>query len=280
MKPKYTLHIFSLLLLSSVVSAAGESRYFPTERLYPTYLADPYGVGFNLQLRTYDKAAIQETGASRLDLMVGTPLLLYERKDSDNPKRGWQMIFLGALRGQFDNENSTDNVAWEGITGLQVVFRYHQDVAWHFGTKHYSSHVGDEYMERTGRMRIDYTREELRTGVAWNFKEHYTWYSDLAYAFSLNTKALQDHGRVQMGLQYVKPGQFMDGIVGWYSALDISAYEEDAWDENIAFQIGYDLPLNDRRWRLGMEYYDGRSQYGEFFQNRDRYVSVGIWMDL
>jgi hypothetical protein len=278
-----TIHIFYILplfLLSAVVSAGSESRWFPTEHLYPTYLADPYALGSHIQLRSYDEPNIPQTGSLRWDLMAGAPLILYEKKKTNNPQHGWQLIFLGGLRGQFDHENSQDNVAWEGIFGLQAVLRYHNDFAWHFGTKHYSSHVGDEYIERTGRRRIGYTREELRAGLAWCFNEYSTFYSDIAYAFSLRDKSLQDHGRVQMGLQYENPGVFMEGKVGWYSALDISAYEEDEWDRNITFQTGFDLPVHDRRWRFGFEYYDGRSQYGEFFQNKDKYASIGVWMDF
>jgi hypothetical protein len=241
MKTIHTFYILPLFLLSAVVSAGDESRWFPTEHLYPTYLADPYALGSHIQLRSYDESTIPETGSLRWDLMAGAPLILYEKKNTDNPRYGWQLIFLGGLRGQFDHENSQDNVAWEGIFGLQAVFRYHNDFAWHFGTKHYSSHVGDEYIERTGRTRIGYTREELRAGLAWRFNEYSTLYSD---------------------------------------ALDISAYEEDDWDRNITFQTGFDLPVQERRWRFGLEYYDGRSQYGEFFQNKDRYASIGVWMDF
>ena len=280
MKTIHTFYILPLFLLSAVASAGGESRWFPTEYLYLTYLADPYELGFHMQLRSYDEANIPETGSSRWDFMAGAPLILYEKKNTDNPRHGWQLIFLGSLRGQFENQNNQDNVAWEGIFGSQAVFRYRDDFAWHFGTKHYSSHVGDEYIERTGRTRIDYTREELRAGLAWRVSEHYTFYSDIAYAFSLRNKVLQDHGRVQMGLQYEKPGVFVDGKVGWYSALDISAYEEDDWDKNFTFQTGFNLPAQDNRWRIGLEYYDGRSQYGEFFQIKDKYASIGIWMDL
>jgi len=94
-----------LFLLSAVVSAGGESRWFPSEYIYPTYLADPYEIGFHLHLRSYDELNIPETGSSRLDLMVGAPLILYEKKNTDIPRHGWQLILLGALRGQFDNEN-------------------------------------------------------------------------------------------------------------------------------------------------------------------------------
>lgn len=275
-----TFFILPLFLLSAIVSAEDGSRWFPTEHLYPTYLADPYELGFHMQLRSYDKLSIPDTSSSRWDLLASVPMLLYEKKNTDSLRYGWQLLFLGGLRGQFDLGNSQDNVAWEGILGLKAVFRYHNDFAWHFGTRHYSSHVGDEYIERTGRTRIGYTREEWRAGFAWNLNEQTIFYSDIAYAYSLRNKVLQDHGRVQMGLQYEKPGVFMDGKVGWYSALDISTYEENEWGRNISFQIGFDLPTLDRRWRFGLEYYDGRSQYGEFFQNKDEYVSIGMWIDL
>ena len=280
MKFIYKFSVLPLFLFSAVVCAGSKSRLFPTEHLYPTYLADPYELNFHMQLRSYDESTIPDTGSSRTDLMAGAPLILFEQSNTDNPHHGWQLVFLSGLRGQFDNGNNQDSVAWEGIFGLQAVFRDHDDFAWHLGTKHYSSHVGDEYAERTGRTRTQYTREEWRAGIAWTFNEHYTFYSDIAYAFSLRNKDLQDHGRAQIGLQYEKPSVFLDGKAGWYSALDISAYEEDDWDKNITFQVGFAMPTRDRRWRFGLEYYDGRSQYGEFFQNKDKYASIGIWMDL
>ena len=279
-RTRYTFAIFPLMLLSAVVSAGDELPWFPIELLYPTYLADPYALGFHLQLRSYDESTIPETGSLRWDGMVAAPLIIYEKKEPDNTDHGWQFIFMGGLRGQFDTENSHDNIAWEGLLGLQGVFRYHDNFAWHFGTKHYSSHIGDEYIERTGRTRIGYTRNELRAGFAWDFSERYMFYSDIADAVALPDNTFQDNLRAQAGLQYEKPGVFLDGKAGWYSALDISAYEEDDWDTNITFQIGFDLRSHDRRWRLELEYYDGRSQYGEFFQYRDKYTSIGVMMDL
>ncbi len=280
MKTIRTFYILPLFLISALVNAGGESRWFPTEHLYPIYLADPYELDFHMQLRSYDKLTIPETGALRFDLKASAPMLIYEKRDSDNPRHGWQFVFLGGLRGLFDYDNSQDNVAWEGLLGLQAVFRYHKNFAWHFGTKHYSSHVGDEYIESTGRNRIEYTREEWRAGLAWQLNEQTIFYSDIAHAFSMRNKVVQDYDRAQVGLQYEKPGVFMDGKVGWFSALDISAYEEDDWDRNTTFQIGFDFRRSDRRWRFGFEYYDGRSQYGEFFQDRDQYVSLGFWIDL
>ena len=35
-----------------------------------------------------------------------------------------------------------------------------------------------------------------------------------------------------------------------------------------------------RDYRLAVEYYNGRSQIGEFFQDDETYVAFGIWIDI
>ena len=275
-----TPKLFLMLLLLPTLLMAEESRWFPSEHLYPTYLADPYALGFHIQVRSYQDATIPQTGSSRWDLKTGAPLLLYEERDASNAQHGWQMIFLGGLRGQFDMNNSQNNIAWEGMFGLRAVFRYHDNFTWHFGVKHFSSHVGDEYIESTGHTRVGYTRDEFRAGFAWLVRDHLTFYSDVGYAYSLSDEDLQDDGQVQFGLQFEKPGLLLDGKAGWYWALDISSYEEDDSDNNITLQTGVDMRTHDRRWRFGLEYYDGRSQYGEFFQDRDKYTGIGVWIDI
>ena len=72
------------------------------------------------------------------------------------------------------------------------------------------------------------------------------------------------------------------GRVGWYAAMDLSAFEENDWDRDVTLQAG--LVLRERglarTYRLGAEYYEGRPWMGEFFQDRERYLAFGIWFDL
>ena len=67
-----------------------------------------------------------------------------------------------------------------------------------------------------------------------------------------------------------------------YAAADVSFFEEDNWDENITIQSGLYLPVGDlaRTYRVGLEYYDGRSQIAEFFRSHETYVAFGFWFDL
>jgi opacity protein-like surface antigen len=268
-----------LLMFAVFARAEYAKHWFPGEHLYPFYLADPYQLNFYMQPRHYTETGIPDSGKSRWDLMVGAPLIIYEQH-AETPGHGWQLVFLGGLRGQFDNNYNQDNIAWEGLYGLQAVFRYRDDLAFRIGGKHYSSHLGDEYIERTGAIRIHYTREEIRAGVAWTFNDYSTLYSDIGYGYDIRNESILDPWRVQIGLQYQRPGVFLDGNAGWYTALDISSYEENDWDKNYSFQLGFDMPTEYRRWRLGLAYYNGRSQYGEFFQYREKYYTIGLWVDL
>ena len=68
-------------------------------------------------------------------------------------------------------------------------------VAW----QHLSSHVGDEYAERTGRRRIAYTRNELAGGISERLGERWRAYGEIGWGYSLKNNDLQEPGRVQGG---------------------------------------------------------------------------------
>ena len=68
-------------------------------------------------------------------------------------------------------------------------------VAW----QHLSSHVGDEYAERTGRRRIAYTRNELAGGISERIGERWRAYGEIGWGYSKKNDNLQEPGRLQGG---------------------------------------------------------------------------------
>jgi outer membrane protein assembly factor BamA len=264
-------------MLTLNTPAAAQPKLFPPEAIYPTYLADPLRPTFNAQIQSYTHSTIANTGTNRFDLKLGANLLSYETGVLNQP---WQLVLLGGFHGQFDNEYSQDNIGWDGIYGFHIATRQNQHLAWRVGIKHTSAHIGDELIERIGRSRIGYTREELRAGVAWSPHVSTTLYSETGYAYDLRNEALQQPWRVQLGAQYQSPGKYWRDQISWYSAVDLSAYEENNWDINTTIQIGFGARSGSHEWHLGLEFYDGRSQLGEFFQDNERYMSLGLWFDL
>ncbi len=254
----------------------------PTGDLYPKYLADPRRSTFSIETMYFSETEIDAAGRPRVGLRMGTRFgLLRFHKDGD-PEHGFQLDLGAGFIGQFDIAKSLDNIGWDGVYSLEIAWAPLDRFAIKAGSFHDSSHVGDEYAERTGRRRINYTREEALLGLSWAFTKKCRAYTEGAYAYTLNNEELMEPLRVQYGLEYMSSDSFWKGRLGWYAAADVSSYEENDRDTNTTIQAGLLYPLGNlpRTWRLGIEYYDGRSHIGEFFQEREKYISIGFLVDL
>ena len=270
-----------LLVFSCPLNAAQTNtfKFFPTTHLYPHYIANPIRSCFSFQTLNFSSSEIPQSSNERFDLNIGGALGIARLQPTLHPDLGWELSLEAGFRGQFDREYSEDNVGWDGHYALFLDYRPSKQLAYRLGLHHTSSHIGDEYAERTGHQRINYTRQEVRLGSTWSFTHHWQTYIEVASAYDLRNQVLQRAGRAEWGLQYDHTTYFSSHL-GGYAALDISAYEENDWQRNSTLQIGISWPSQERRWRLGIEYYAGRSQLGEFFQYQERYLGLGLWLDL
>jgi hypothetical protein len=257
-------------------------QFSPTTDLYPRIIADPRRSAFVLTKLIVTRPSLAGAGDSRLGLRLGGRYGFFRLHRTENPERGFQLDIEGGFIGQFDSDQENDNIGWDGIYGIQLAWAHSQNIAVRVGMFHDSSHVGDEYFESTGRSRINYTREELLAGVSWIFVKNWRFYAEGAYAFDLRNPALMKPWRMQYGFEYVSPPSMLGNRIGWYAALNISAFEENLWQQYPTLQIGLHFPATNlgRIYRCGIEYHDGRSQIGEFFQDEERYFSLGFWFDL
>ena len=255
---------------------------FPSVDLYPKYLADPRRPSLSLTRMHFSNTEIYEAGRTRWGLRIGARVALLRFDGNGDPDDDLQLDIEAGFIGHFDSDHHTDNIGWDGIHGLHLSWMPLKGIALRFGTLHDSSHVGDEYAERTGRERIRYTRAEWLLGVSWSFFEKWRTYAETGYAYDVRNKDLMEPFRLQYGLEYMSPDSLWKGRLGWYAAADISSYEENDWDMNMTIQAGLILPVKDRsrNYRFGIEYYKGRSLFGEFFLDDEKYLSVGVYFDL
>ena len=254
----------------------------PGRALYPIYIADPRRPTFSFSRMYFSKIEIDETGDDRLAVRLGGRIGLLRLHKAGDPDHGLELDIEAGFIGQFDLDHAYDNIGWSGVWGFHLAWALPGGFAIRTGLMHDSSHVGDEYAERTGRQRIEYTREEIPLGLSWAFTERWRIYLEGAYANVLRNEEIMEPWRVQYGLEYVSPKSFWKGRFGWYAAVDVSHFEENDWDQNLSFQLGLLLRAKGivRDYRIGVEYYDGRSQIGEFFQDDETYVAFGIWIDI
>ena len=252
--------------------------FFPQTRLYPSYIANPLRYTFGVQNMRFSKTDIVDTSERRYDLKVGANLGVY-RNQPETLKRGWQVSVGGGFHGQFDPASYEDNVGWDGIISVSLELRHSEALAHRFGIHHISSHVGDELIERTGIVRKNYTRQEIRYGLMWFMLPHWQSYFELGQAYDLRNKHIQKLWRSELGVQYENEKYWRTDF-GWYMAADFSGYEENNWAINTSLHLGILSKVADRSYRIGFELYEGRSTLGEFFLNKEKSISFGIWVDI
>jgi hypothetical protein len=255
---------------------------FPPTDLYPRYIADPLEPSLSMQYLFVSDSDIPDTGDSRFLFNLGGRFGLIRFYPGEQADTGFQIDVQAAFIGMFDNDNSQDNIGWDGIYGVLLTWADGRGTAAKFGLRHDSSHRGDEYIERTGLTRINYTREEILLGFSRNLFSDWRIYGEGGYGIDLRNDDFQEPWRLQGGLEYEDNDRLWGGRMGWYAAADLTSYEENDWDLNVSVQAGLVAPIRNQtgRFRFGGAYYNGRSILGEFSQFDEEYFSVGIWVDL
>jgi len=264
------------------VAASWRGLWAPGTELYPRYIADPLEPSNAMQYLFVSNSDIPDSGDSRFLFNLGGRFGVLRLYQGQRPDSGFQLDVQAAFVGLFDSDNSQDNIGWDGIYGVLLTWSDGEGTAAKFGIRHDSSHRGDEYIERTGLARINYTREEIVLGLSRPLFSNLRVYAEGAYAHDLRNAEVQEPWRAQGGLEYEDDDRFRNGRMGWYAAADFNAYEENDWDVNISIQAGLVAPVRNlaRTFRFGGAYYNGRSILGEFSQFDEEYFSVGVWVDL
>jgi len=262
--------------------AGWELSVAPAEVLYRTYVADPRRPVFGLTMIDVSESDIDDAGDRRYGVRMGARFGILQLHPPDEPGGGVQLAGEIGFLGQFDRDNSTDNIGWDGLYGFHLAWQARPELVLRLGLAHDSSHLGDEYIENTGRQRIEYTREEFLFGMRYALHKSLCSYVEYGHGYDLRNEDLMEEGRVELGLEFEPEPMWWNRRLAPFAALDVSAYEEDDWDENLSVQLGVVLPGAGRggSWRVGLEYYDGRSVIGELFQDREQHLAFGLWLEV
>lgn len=250
---------------------------FPAEMLYPPYLADPRSPEFAVAVVAVPEPGVPESGEQRFQLELGGRFGLLRLTPAKRPALALQLDIEAGFLGQFDIDHSLDNLGWDGTYALLAALRPTDRLALQVGTKHISSHVGDEYAERTGRRRRDWTREEATLGVRWQTAPGWELYAEGGWDFGPEKAIGQRPARVEAGVEHERPRSVgSGGRVGWYAAADVALWEEHAWQPDATLQLGLLVPSGERRWRVGLELRDGMVPIGELSNHRETSLAAAL----
>jgi len=252
---------------------------FPAGDIFPAYIADPQRPTNAISALFYPAARIAQTGSPRVALSAGGRFGILRIDPTTTGGRSWQISISAGLDALFDSKHRLDALGWDGNYGLTVTTANQGPLSLKVSVLHQSSHLGDEYEERTGATRINYTREELAFGARWRLTPRWQAYGETAVAYR-NRNVNQEPWRLQGGLEYETVPKIWGNQFAWYAAGDCSGTQERDWRLDTALQGGIVARANGHTYRLGVGWTDGRPPIGEFFNMTEHWFTLGFWIDL
>jgi hypothetical protein len=251
---------------------------FPAGDVFPVYVADPHRPTNAIVSRFYFQEGIPDSRSPRWALSAGGRFGMLRIDTAGASRRSWQVGIEAGLDALFDTQRKNDGIGWDGNYGLTVTTASTGAWAFKAAILHTSAHLADEYSDRTGRTRSEYTREELAVGTAWASRRRWRLYGEFARAYTRRNDE-QEPWRVQSGLEYESAPRLLGGRSAWYSAADIASWQERGWRVDTTVQAGVVTRTNGRTYRVFVEFLDGRPQLGEFFDTTERSMAVGFRID-
>lgn len=200
-------------------------------------------------------------------------LIRYGTQDALCPE-GWQLDADGAALPRLDGERnmvSTDFRAGFPITARQGPWEAK------FGYYHLSSHLGDIYMENTGARRINYVREALLFGLGFRPIPDVRLYGEANWAFKVDGGA--NPWEFQFGVEY-SPAQPTGFIGAPFLALNGDLREDVDFGGNFTAEAGWQWRgSTGHLFRVGAQYFTGKSDQRQFYDTYESYVGGALWYD-
>jgi len=263
--------VILLLGLIQVGPPIQESSWFPEGLLYRHPLADPRapvtGVRFQFPLEKSDDF--------KNESVLGTHLAVFRRGDRDI---GLEIQAEGAAFARFDFTENWDMDGADFRFGFPIAYLA-GSIALKLHPWHMTSHLGDEFIERTGRKRIVYARNEIALGGSWDVDQEWRVYVEAGYAFERGD--VNEPMRVMAGVETVGRHLGPD----WpevFGGINLTTYEETDWGIQFASEVGVRLRPegSNRGIRLGVGYFRGHSALTQFFDEREEYWTFGFALPL
>lgn len=204
-------------------------------------------------------------------------LIRYGTADSINPQ-GFQLDLEGAGLARVDPEEHSDLEGSDYRFGCVGTWQF-SPWAYKAGYYHLSSHMGDEFMLRTGATsRRNYVRDSLIFGARYDYTDDVNLYGEVGYAANHNGGA--EPLEFQFGAEF-NP-KYPTGPYG-SPVLAINGHLREEFDFGGSVNVVWGWQWKGETgsaFRVGMQYYNGPSIQWEFFDQHEELLGGGMWFDF
>lgn len=193
-------------------------------------------------------------------------------------KSSFTYFVKGLIRSRFGfNTSSFDLFGADFFGGLSTLFIAPWDVNNKFEIfiYHQSSHLGDDYMKQTKYLPINYSCENI------SFSHFFDLVKNLDLSYSISYRIREDSvlslGRagVQLDARYSIP-VFRRSV---FAGLSIESKETYKWSPAYNLQLGFELSprtnIQNKQYLI-FEYFNGYSNFGQYYRMREAFFALSI----
>jgi hypothetical protein len=244
----------------------------PDGLIYRSYLA-----GFK-EPRLHSLWAYEEDVGEVWDIALGgrVGIVRYGNHEDAMPD-GWQLDLEGAAFPRLDLDEDRDLVSADFRAGVPLTYGegpWRSKLAYY----HLSSHLGDEFLLKNPTVtRYNYSRDVIVLGQSYYLTPDWRTYGEAGWAFYSDVGG---EWEFQFGLDY-------SPIADWgfrgspFAAINGHLREELSFGGNVVVQLGWQWrqAASGHLFRVGLEYFNGKSDQFEFFNRYENKVGLAVWYD-
>ena len=262
--------VCSSTLLFFSPAGAQEWAFLPIRPLFAPLIADP---------REPHMSATAYLTQTQWEGAVGETFEFLRFTPPGGGEWGWGLLASGFI--WLDEQGATFPMR-DSDWYLGTYFSHHPTGSpWSFRLDytHVSSHLGDALAET--QQRIIYTRESFRLTASCQVFPDLRVYGGGGWSGHIapSEPSLFFHG----GLEgYSAPFDFLQTEVRGYLGYDLKIKEEAGGAVNHALQLGLQWKPrggNGQDVRLAVTYFNGNDEWGQFYQQKDEHLGLGIYFD-
>ncbi len=249
-----------------------KSIILPDETLFDPLIADPRWPHFSVAYQSYiNDDELKNVGATSF----GETFPLY----SGNAYGGRWITGIQAAVFAFFNldADSMDLINADYWVGIPVAYRKNNFSAL-FRLFHQSSHLGDEYLLYNKVDRVNLSFESIDLKLSYDINKAFRIYSGSGYIFHREPSDLKPFS-AQLGFEYKSPETIFGNTLRPVAAVDFKTWEENDWNIDTSVRFGIQLEnIEDkkRKIQLMLEYFNGHSPHGQFYEKSIEYTGIGI----
>lgn len=194
-------------------------------------------------------------------------------------QRMWQLSIAGALFAQFNlDAESKDLINADYTIGFSASYS-DKPLSYRFHLIHQSTHLGDELLlSESAPERVNFSMELMELTGAYQWQE-FRLYGVIGYALNIEPQT-SNRMAWQLGGEYTgSENQLFSGH--GIGGIDLTTVEGDDGNVNTAIKAGLEFGKpgsGNRRIRVMLEGYDGRSPFGQFFDVHIRSYGMGLYL--